>query len=1079
MPLFQKNVFRTHWEATRILPACQDAYKRFQAHFGDTKMQKNILSLKEEQYQEGFLRDLFVTILGYTLAPQPDHNLTTELKNPNSNEKVDGAIVKGDKVFAVIELKSAKTENLHGVREQAFHYKSSHEGCKYVIISNFTKLRFYIDYNNEFLEFDLFDMTEEAFAQLYTVLYQENIFDNLPEKIKKESTAREDELTKAFYEHYQLSRDELFGNILGQNKQYEWVVLFERTQKLLDRLIFMLFAQHKRLLPANLVGQILVNWEILKKIYKVIPLYDMFKNYFAFLNKGNKGDPHTIFGYNGGLFAPDEVLDSIEIDDVILKNVCETLNNYDFDSDIDVNVLGHIFEYSLSTLDEQRKKLEKGDTDITEISLRKKEGVFYTPRYITQYMVRSTLGELCKDKKTELELVSIDFDNTDSEVILSKVLAYETWLHSLKVVDPSCGSGAFLNQVLEFLIGEYTWVGLLKKTLEKPIEVVKNDFFAPLPVPVEEPNFIHPILENNIFGVDLNPDSIQITKLSLWLRTAQHKKKLNHLNSNIKCGNSLIDDKSITEKAFDWEKEFSKVFSPTPTLHEGEGVVRGFDLIIGNPPYVRQEIIDVWQKDHFKTRYKNVYSGVADLYVYFYSKALEMLKPEGTLAYITPNKWFKTKYGEELRKLLQPLEIQQIVDFFENRVFEDASTEPQIIVLKNKASNQDFDYFPITEELAGKVGLENFAEHLPERLIVEKKNLEESEWVFTTGEKQYILDTIAGKKGLPTVSLKEYSHDSIYYGVKTGLNKAFIIDRATKEELIKKDIKSADLIKPYIQPTDIKKWHLEGKEDSFMIFTRRGTNIDKYPAIKKYLTKFKDELAPKTSKKDTQGRKAGDYEWFEIQDVIDYYQEFDNPKLMYIHTALEHYFYYDTEGYYINNSAYFISNADLFLCAYLNSPIFKFYKKLKFVAYGNADEGGRNKLDYNKMVNVPVLVASPAQKQPIEQKVKDLQALSKQMYEVKKTFLETISQTFKPEKISKKLENWYELDKSSFFDELKKQKATYTPQQQMSWLSIFAENQKQAQALWLQIRRQEQELNEMLYALYGFSPAEITLIEHI
>jgi hypothetical protein len=1064
MPLFQKNVFRTYWEATRALPACQEAYKRLQAHFGNSKIQKNILTLKEEQYQEGFLKDLFVNVLDYTLSPQPDHNLTTELKNHNSSQKVDGAIMDGTQVLAVIELKSAKEVDLHNVRYQAFDYKNSHKGCKYVLTANFVKLRFYIEDNNDFLEFDLFNMTEEVFAQLYTVLHKDSIFENLPEKIKKESTAREYEITKAFYEVYQLSRDEIFNNVLVENYAVNKFVLFEKTQKFLDRLIFMFFAQNKRLLPPNLVGKIIDDWKVLIEMEGEIPLYDRFKKYFRYLDKGNIGKPVYIFGYNGGLFAPDEVLDNLIILDPILENVCKTLNNYDFDSDVDVNVLGHIFEYSLSTLDEQRKLLEKGNTDIAEVSLRKKDGVFYTPRYITQYMVQHTLGKLCQVKKAELELLTIDFENIVSEAVLAKTLSYENWLQSVKVLDPACGSGAFLNQVLEFFIVEYTWVSGLKKILEKS----KSDFFAPLPAEEEELNFIHPILENNIFGVDLNPDSVQITKLSLWLRTAQHKKKLNDLNNNIKCGNSLIDDKTITDKGFEWKKEFPTVFA-----NGGK-----FTLVIGNPPYVRQEIIEDWQKKYFE-KYKNVHSKVADLYIYFYAKGLELLQPEGWLAYITPNKWFKTKYGESLRKLLRPLEVQQIVDFFENRVFEDVSTEPQIIVLKNKVSNQDFDYFPITEELVGKVGLENFADHLPERLIVEKKNLEESEWVFTTGEKQGILDTIAGKKGLPTVSLKDYTNDNIYRGIVTGLNKAFIIDRATKEELIKKDVKSADLIKPYMQPTDIKKWHLEGKEDSFIIFTRRGTDIDKYPAIKKYLTQFKTELMPKNSKKEAIGRKGGFYEWFEIQDVIEYYQEFDKPKLMYIYTALEHYFYYDTEGYYLNNSAYFISNIDLFLSAYLNSPIFTFYKKLRFVAYGNADEGGRNKLDYNKMVNVPVPVVLPTQKQPIEQKVTLLQMLSKQMHEANALFLDTITQQFKPEKISRKLEAWYNLDKNTFFDELSKQKAIYTPQQQMNWLGIFAEKQKETQAIVLQIRRQEQELNEMLYEIYGFTPQEINVIENI
>jgi|GEM_PF-1484128 len=648
---------------------------------------------------------------------------------------------------------------------------------------------------------------------------------------------------------------------------------------------------------------------------------------------------------------------------------------------------------------------------------RKEVGAFYTQNFIARYMLRTAIESYLSEAKDTLLL-----------------------LPSIKVLDLSCGDGVFLSEAYFCLLEKYK---------------------------MHLPTFQNPekwIVENNLFGIDTDIVAVKICKTNLLNLSGFEC-------DNIKAGNSLIDDKNLKiinekgaevlyEKSFDWAAIFPKVFA-----NGGK-----FDLVIGNPPYIRQEIIEDWQKKYLEKRYKNAAKGAADLYVYFYAKGLEMLQPDGILAYITPNKWFKTKYGEGLRKLLKPLEIKQIVDFFENRVFEDASTEPQIIVLKNKLSNQDFDYFPITEELVGKIGLENFGEHLPERLIVEKKNLEESEWVFTTGKKQHLLDTIAGKKGLPTVSLKDYTNDNIYRGIVTGLNKAFIIDRATKEALIKQDVRSADLIKPYIQPTDIKKWHLEGKEESYFINTDYDIEISatKYKAIHKYLKQFEKELKERQDKGKTH---------YNLRSC-NYYQEFDKPKLMYIYTALEHHFYYDTEGYYINNSGYFIADADLFLCAYLNSPIFKFYKKLKFVAYGNADEGGRNKLDYNKMVQVPVLVVLPAQKQPIEQKVADLQILSKELQKKSEKLLNEAKDKFKPEKINGNLRNWYNLTWDKFKSEIKKYGGVVIDKQSFDWVDIFKENQKEAQVLALEIRRQEQELNEMLYTLYGFSPAKIELIEN-
>ena len=247
MPLFQKTVLKD-FVRRQNQDNIKVAYNTFQAHFANLDIQKNIISAKEEQYQEGFLKDLFVNILGYTLNPQPDFNLITEQKNENDSKKADAAILSDlgnlgvsdeKQVIAVIELKSAKTVLLQNIEYQAFGYKNHHKNCKYVITSNFTKLRFYLDNATEFEEFDLFNLTIEHFAVLYTLLHAKNLLAGLPVTIKQQSLQKEEELTLTFYNDYQDFKDRLFLDIAAKNRDIDKFTLFQKN--LIKWLIFVIF----------------------------------------------------------------------------------------------------------------------------------------------------------------------------------------------------------------------------------------------------------------------------------------------------------------------------------------------------------------------------------------------------------------------------------------------------------------------------------------------------------------------------------------------------------------------------------------------------------------------------------------------------------------------------------------------------------------------------------------------------------------------------------------------------------------------------------------------------------------------
>ena len=285
------------------------------------------------------------------------------------------------------------------------------------------------------------------------------------------------------------------------------------------------------------------------------------------MNTGYQGKHYEVFAYNGGLFKPDEVLDGLKISDDLLVEHTRRLSEYDFESDVDVNILGHIFENSLSEIEEVTQQITNGQAPST--SKRKQDGVFYTPQYITKYIVENTVGRLCAEKKREMGINEEEYFNDRQrqlktrQRLLDQLQQYREWLLQITILDPACGSGAFLNAALRFLMDEHRLIDEMEKKISDfslPFESVENY-----------------ILENNLYGVDINEESVEIAQLALWLRTAKPHRKLNSLNQNIKCGNSLISDPAVAgDKAFNWQEQFPKVFERG-----------GFDVVIGNPPYVK------------------------------------------------------------------------------------------------------------------------------------------------------------------------------------------------------------------------------------------------------------------------------------------------------------------------------------------------------------------------------------------------------------------------------------------------------------------------------------------------------------
>ncbi|MBL7973591.1 MAG: N-6 DNA methylase, partial [Candidatus Kapabacteria bacterium] len=649
------------------------AYARFKEVYSINKI-NNIKVAKEEQYQEGFIKDIFGTVLGYSLFPEQPFNIQTELKNVSDSKKADGAIFQGENVIGVIELKDNKTKNLDAVKDQAFGYKNNHKDCSYVISSNFHKLRFYVDDATEYEEFDLYSLDKDTFKRLYLFLSKEKLLDaNTPKILRQETKFQEENITKSLYKDYSSFKNSFFDNVVKNNPQHDKLLLFKKSQKFLDKVLFVLFAEDKGLVTTNSIVQIVEKWQSLqndafdtpKPLYQLVVLF--FNNLFVG-KKDQKGNV-LIPEFGGEVFAPDEVLDALIVDDSVLHTNLLKLTKYDFNTDVDVNILGHIFEHSLSEIEEVEASLKGEIADKTK-GKRKKDGVFYTPKYITKYIVENTVGKLCAEKKAELQL-DIDIavhehQKADGKLNAKGVELYETltrykeWLLTLKIVDPACGSGAFLNQALNFLIEEHRFADdLIAELTNTPLRLFDTDIA---------------ILENNIYGVDINEESIEIAKLSLWLRTAKPGRKLSNLNNNIKCGNSLIDDPTVAgTKAFNWHKEFADVFANG-----------GFDVVIGNPPYVvylkstvgKGTIEYVLRNYNFAEYNPNTYSLFTEL-------SLKILKKGGQIGFIIPNTWMHNKYFSRMRHSVYQFQVNEIV-YLKNTVFKEI-VETVVLLLENSA----------------------------------------------------------------------------------------------------------------------------------------------------------------------------------------------------------------------------------------------------------------------------------------------------------------------------------------------------------------------------------------------------------
>lgn len=1043
MSLFQTSVLKKYLKQ-QDSDAVAKAYRKFTKYFHDSNIQKNIRSSKEEEYQGIFLTELFVKVLGYAMKPNEPYNLVAEYKNEKNSKKADGAILKDGQALGVIELKGTNTKDLEKVRQQAFDYKANQTGCVYVVTSNFEKLRFYINNAVDFEEFDLFNLKPERFELLYLCLTKENVLNNLPLKIKKESVQEEEKITKNFYKHYSLFKRELFRDLVKlnmRNKVFRSELnntdaergtknikrsLFKKSQKLIDRFLFIFFAEDRGLLPPNSTVKILEDWNDLKDRDAYFPLYERFKLYFKYLDQGRAGTEKKaeIFAYNGGLFKPDSVLNSLLISDELLYKHTEKLAGYDFESQVDVNILGHIFENSLNEIESVNAEIEGAEFD-KQKTKRKKDGVFYTPKYITKYIVDNTVGKLSAEKKIELGIkAEIEFARKVDGKLSKKAKdyyalleEYRQWLLQVTIVDPACGSGAFLNQALNFLIEEHSFITEQMRQITGDASVMFVD--------IEKT-----ILENNIYGVDINEESVEIAKLSLWLRTAQPRRKLNVLSNNIKCGNSLIDSKAVAgDKAFKWQEEFPEIFAKG-----------GFDVIIGNPPYgifLSSEEEEFYKKYYPLTNYK------INLYVLFLERMFQVFK-QGIIHFIIPKSLLFNTYFESIRRhLLEKSKVHEIFMLAE-KVFPDAEVGGSLI-LKFEVNSIDN-----SKEEIKLISADTYFDYEGNKCIVNNVKqsfflkIPNSEISPVTKDGDKLLDKLHGYK-----QIKDF------FKLKNGLNPGNI------KHILISETKESEKHKPII-------W---GKEFTNYCSFWGGQFINYDNNIGETLT-LDDIKSKEGMKKQTR-----------IDFALRTPDLFENTKLLvrktgdrFVVTKDEENLYFDTlvHGIYQTNENYSLN----FILAVLNShPATAFYRLLH-------DIKGKvfAKISLDKLSSFPLPEGTPELRNMLSDAAERMLELNSKKLITESNLNNYLRSKYSIEKLQKKLQSWHELEFSDFIKELNKaiKKAggeKLSKLVEMEWMEVFETKKAEARTLKAEIDKTNREIDAMVYALYGLTEEEIKIVE--
>ena len=812
-------------------------------------------------------------------------------------------------------------------------------------------------------------------------------------------------VTRRFFQEYKRVFEAAKAQVSGFGRSEEDKRLFVQT--LFNRLMFVYFLSRKGWLTFSGDKDYL---NALWNDYRAAPLHSNFYTsrlcplFFAGLNNPqsrnlNRENPklHDRIGdvpfLNGGLFEKTDLdsRDGVTVPDGAIEPVLRDLFDkfnftvmestpFDIEVAVDPEMLGKVFE-----------ELVTG---------RHESGSYYTPRPVVSFMCREALKGYLQGRDTGLssEAVAAFVDRRDaSEIPLARASRVADALDQVTVVDPACGSGAYL-------------LGMMQELVELQIELYNVGVDARGLYDLK----LH-IIQRNLYGVDNDEFAVNIAMLRMWLSLAieyegEVPEPLPNLDFKVVCGDSLLGpdpmpagqsdftwyevrrldlgavkdhymravrqpdktnlkqqiedikqqirdalgDAGVPQDVVDWRVEFAEVFAE----HSG------FDVAIANPPYVRMEKLNKDDEVKYKEAFPEVAASRADILVYFYARAIELMRPGGWLVFITSNGFTKRGYGKKLRgRLAKLLSIGTVIDFGEIKIF-DATVEVFIFTARNRPPEPEsvvrgHNLYPLLARRLGRGAKVERARaemsRLPQDLEAEasifpQARLDDSEWRIEDETINRLFERLTNQ-GTP---LGKFVEGPIYYGVKTGLNKAFVIDRYKRDELVEGDPKSAEIIKPWLRGRDIKRWKAEWA-GLYIIFTNRGVDIDRYPAVRAHLELYRPNLEKRAT--------SHLHPWYELQQPQEgIYEEFASPKIVWPDIAREVRFGYDTRRSYLGNTSYFMPTESLWMLTILNSALTYFM----LCQITNSLRGGFLRLFSDHTNRLPIVKPNPALQRRLE-----------------------------------------------------------------------------------------------------------------
>lgn len=1054
-------------------------------------------ALTERELLPDFLTEIFYGVLGYRGPSGAGESYTfSREKHVEVDGKVADAVLgrfgrNGHHVLAAVEGKGPRDpldRPFAGRRmsavDQAYRYAINLR-CDWIVVTNLHELRLYHKGHDQrtFERFAIAELAADpsAAARFIFVLGAERVVPEAGEghldQLLRLSERAGEELTRSYYADYAELRREILAHLQSANPTVVPELLLFYAQKLLDRVLFVAFAEDRGLLPAETLRRAFAH----EDPYNPRSRWETFKGLFRAVDAGNPG--LDIPAYNGGLFAADPGLDRLEVPGEVFGALTR-LGDYDYRPAgsagatgarpvVDVEILGHIFEQSITDLEEIEQELAAGLFAPRNVSRRRLQGAFYTPRAVTRYLVGEALSPLLEERFAALrerhlaaapavarpalgEPRAYDLAALGEKAREALVLFWEGWLAELetvRILDPACGSGAFLIEAFDQLYAAY------QEATERLADLRgQRSLFDPDAT----------ILGKNLFGVDINEEAVQICRLSIWIKTAQRGRQLTALDRTIRPGNSLVADPSVDRRsAFDWQAAFPEVVA-----------AGGFDLVVGNPPYVRQErLADL--KPHLERTFR-AFHGMADLYVYFFEQGLRLLRPGGRLSFVVTNKWLKAGYAEPLRRLLaEEAWTEEIVDLgHAKQVFPDADVFPSLVRLRRPLPAAPPPEARIAVIPRDMVRLDDLGEQVRSAAFaVPRARLGAAPWSLEPPAVESLMEKLR-ERGVP---LLEYAGTKPLYGIKTGLNQAFLVDTPTRDRLVAEDPRSAEVLRPYLRGQDVKRWRAEwcglwmialassdDREWPWSGLERDAAELAfevAFPALHRHVSGLRDRLVSRADQ--------GCF-WWELR-RCSYYAAFDQPKIVWQVIQFLPSYAFDQAGVYVNDKVFAVPTSDLWLLAVLNSPLLWWHNWRYLV---HLKDEALTPAGY-KMELLPIAVPRDDVRAEAEAQVRELLAVADERSVAQALFLDWLRMEHGIDSPSRRLGEPFALSSDELVAEVRRARGKRRPLSAAALRSLREEHARTVVPVAARLREAEvaeRELAGLVCDAYGLTPEEVELI---